>query len=281
MQAENFTTTGGTYQGFQKYTTAAGVGAINHNQRGDWASYTFTIGSAGVYSIDAFLGTTQTGGAIELFINNVSVGKKTVPNNNNWDVFAKLNVNSGMQLSAGTHTLRIVSAGTSASTWEWNADRIVFTRTAAASSSLSSTAASSAPTATPIVMQAESYTGTGGAYQGFQKYTTAAGVGAINYNQRGDWADYSINVTATGNYRINAYLGTTLAGGAVEVLVDGVSVAKKTVPNNNNWDLFPLLEVSGSVRLTQGAHTIRIQSAGTTSSTWEWNADRIEFVPVN
>jgi hypothetical protein len=230
------------------------------------------------YNIDAFLGTTLTDGAIEILIDNVSVGKKTVLNNNNWDAFAQLTVSTGVQLSAGTHTLRIISAGTTASTWEWNADRIEFTQTAAAASSRAS---SSAPAATAIVMQAESYTATGGTYQGFQKYTTAAGVGAVNYNQTGDWADYSINATATGNYRINAYLGTTQVNGAIEILVDGVSVAKKTVPNNNNWDVFALLEVSSSVRLTQGTHSVRVISAGTTASTWEWNADRIEFVPVN
>ncbi|MGM8228678.1 Ig-like domain-containing protein [Cellvibrio sp. ARAG 10.3] len=281
LQAENFSNTGGSYQGFQKYTTAAGVGAINYNQRGDWADYSLNVTSAGTYSIDAFLGTTQVDGAIEVLIDGVSVAKKTVPNNNNWDVFSKLVVTSGVQLSTGAHSVRIISAGTTASTWEWNADRIEFTQTAAASSSRSSAASSSAGNATPIVMQAESYTATGGTYQGFQKYTTAAGVGAINYNQRGDWAEYSINVSATGNYRINAYVGTTQTGGVIEVLIDGVSVAKKTVPNNNDWDQFPLLPVSGSLRLTQGVHTVRLLSGGTTNSTWEWNADRVEFVPVN
>lgn len=281
LQAEAYTATGGTYQGFQKYSTAAGVGAINYNQRGDWADYTLNVTSAGTYSIDAFLGTTQDGGAIEVLIDGVSVAKKTVANNNNWDVFAKLAVATGVQLTAGAHSVRIISAGTTASTWEWNADRIEFTQVAVAAPSSSSRASSSAAVATPVVMQAESYATTGGSYQGFQKYTTAAGVGAINYNQTGDWADYSINVTATANYRINAYLGTTQTGGAIEVLVDGVSVAKKTVPNNNNWDVFALLEVSSSVQLSQGAHTVRIISAGSTSSTWEWNADRIEFIPVN
>ncbi|MDR7089253.1 carbohydrate-binding protein [Cellvibrio fibrivorans] len=281
VQAENFIATGGTYQGFQKYTTANGIGAINYNQRGDWADYSFTIGSAGTYTINAFLGTTLADSAIELFIDNVSVGKKTVLNNNNWDAFVPLTLNTGVQLSAGTHTLRVVSAGTTASTWEWNADRIEFTQIAATSSSRSSAASSSSATPTPIVVQAESYTTTGGAYQGLQKYTTATGVAAVNYNQRGDWADYTINVTATGNYRINAYLGTTQVGGAIEILVDGISVAKKTVPNNNNWDVFAALEVSNSVRLTQGMHNVRIISAGATASTWEWNADRIEFVPVN
>ncbi|WP_197085478.1 Ig-like domain-containing protein [Cellvibrio sp. pealriver] len=281
LEAEAYTATGGVYQGFQKYTPAAGVGAINYNQRGDWADYTLNVTSAGTYSIDAFLGTTQDGGAIEVLIDGVSVAKKTVANNNNWDVFAKLVVASGVQLSAGTHSVRIISAGTTASTWEWNADRIEFTQVAVATPSSSSRASSSAPAAVPVVMQAESYIATGGTYQGFQKYTTAAGVGAINYNQTGDWADYSINVTATANYRINAYLGTTQTGGAIEVLVDGVSVAKKTVPNNNNWDVFALLEVSSSVQLSQGAHTLRIISAGASSSTWEWNADRIEFIPVN
>ncbi|WP_158224738.1 carbohydrate-binding protein [Agaribacterium haliotis] len=133
-------------------------------------------------------------------------------------------------------------------------------------------------TAVEFVVQAENFVQTGGSYGGFQRYTTADGVDAINFNQRGDWADYQLQVPVAGNYRMQAWLATTQSGGAIELLLNGVSYIFESVPNNGNWDKFIQLNPNALIPLEAGQQSIRIRSAGNSSSTWEWNADRFVFI---
>jgi uncharacterized protein YjdB len=59
-------------------------------------------------------------------------------------------------------------------------------KSSVAASSVASSTANGGGTGVKVTVQAENFSATGGTYQGFQKYTTANGIGAINYNQRGD-----------------------------------------------------------------------------------------------
>ncbi len=122
VQAENFTATGGTYSGFKVYTVN-GVTAINWNQTGDWGEYKVVIPQEGSYSVEYFVGTTVTGGAIEFILDGTTVMKDIVPNTGNWDVFTSLKAAKTVNLTAGTHTIRLLGAGTQG--WEWNMDRFV------------------------------------------------------------------------------------------------------------------------------------------------------------
>ena len=83
VQAENYSTAGGAYSGFTTYITASGVSTINFNQRGGWVGYQINTPEAGLYQLEAWLATTETNGAIEVFIDGLSKLKATEPNNGN------------------------------------------------------------------------------------------------------------------------------------------------------------------------------------------------------
>ncbi|WNJ19053.1 Ig-like domain-containing protein [Pontibacter sp. G13] len=121
-----------------------------------------------------------------------------------------------------------------------------------------------------LVIEAESFATTGGTYNGFQIYTVGP-VTATNWNQTGDWADYAVTIQEGGTYSIEYFMGTTVNGAAVEIILDGTSIRTDAVPNNGNWDNFVSLEAGGTVNITPGAHTIRLLGAGTNG--WEWNMD--------
>ncbi len=130
----------------------------------------------------------------------------------------------------------------------------------------------SVPTGNSLVIQAEDFSDTGGAFGGFETYTTG-GVEAINFNQNGDWGEYIVNITEGGEYQIDYFLGTAVDGAAIEFVLDGTTIMTDNVPNNGDWDDFGSLVASQTVSLTAGTHTIRLVGAG--SSAWAWNMDKI------
>jgi|GEM_PF-3405831 len=343
IQAEDYTSTGGAFDGFQTFV-ANGITGTNFNQTGDWAEYSINIAEGGDYQVDYFLGTSVNGAAIEFILDNTSVMKDNVPNNESWDTFESLTASQPVTLSSGNHVIRLLSAGTSG--WEWNMDRFELTKLGVSSEinvdgiSVSTTlvslnegeteqlSASVSPqnatdktvnwssnnssvasvdsnglvtgvtggtaiiTATavnggfsanstvivsesvpssPLVIQAEDFSNTGGTSEGFQIYNTG-GITATNFNQTGDWAEYTINVSENGTYEVEYFMGTSVNGAAVEFILDGVSVMKDNVANNGNWDTFVSLKSSQSFFLSSGTHTIRLLSVGTNG--WEWNMDR-------
>nr|WP_010925629.1 Ig-like domain-containing protein [Microscilla sp. PRE1]AAK62837.1 MS115, putative beta-agarase precursor [Microscilla sp. PRE1] len=122
-----------------------------------------------------------------------------------------------------------------------------------------------------LTIQAEDFATTGGTHDGFQVYSVN-GVTATNWNQTGDWADYSVTIPEAGDYSIEYFMGTTVNGAAVTISVDGAVQRTDAVPNNGNWDVFESLKVGGRISLNAGSHTIRLLGDGTNG--WEWNMDR-------
>ncbi|QEY14919.1 agarase [Cellvibrio sp. KY-GH-1] len=259
---------GDTIIGFNK----SGGGNINYNSVGDWGDYLVTLPTDGQYKIEIVTASPMTSGiGAKLSIDGIAVGTITLGTTGDWETYTTTTLVNNLSIGAGTHTLRIESTGTSA--WQWNGDVIRVTK-------VGSDPIGSPVTPTPVSMtlQAENFAATGGVYDGFKIYTVN-GVSAVNYNQRGDWANYTVNVAADGNYSFNAYVSSPMTGAALEVTVDGVKVLTQAVPNNGSWDNFQKISSSNKIALTKGTHTIRVASAGTTASTWEWNADKFELVP--
>jgi beta-agarase len=259
---------GDNFIGFNK----SGGGNINYNTAGDWGDYLVTLPTDGQYKFEIVTASPMTSGiGAKLSIDGIYVATATLGATGGWEIYSTTTLANSVSIGAGTHTLRIESAGTSA--WQWNGDEIRVTK-------VGSDPIGSPVTPTPVAMtlQAESFSATGGVYDGFKTYTVN-GVGGINYNQRGDWVDYSVNVAVAGNYTFNAYVSSPMTGAALNVSVDGVKVLTQAVPNNGAWDAFQKVSSSSKIALTKGTHTIRVTSAGTTASTGEWNADKFELIP--
>ncbi len=129
-----------------------------------------------------------------------------------------------------------------------------------------------------IVVQAEDFTLTGGAYGGFQTYEVN-GIGAINYNQIGDWGDYEVDFPEGGNYSVTYYAGSPNDGAGVTLYIDDIQVSVADVPNNGDYDVFQTISVPGTFNVTAGVHTVRVESSGTAN--WQWNMDRFELKTGN
>ena len=231
---------------------------------GEWLEYTVGNVSSGTYDIK-----------LRVAVNGVSTGKNVVAKLGGREIGEFVFSSTGGWQTWETVTIRNVSIDNAANqvlrlelkSGGMNINWIEFVRS-------NDDGGGAAPS---VVVQAESFTSTGGAYGGFDTYTLSSGVVATNYNQRGDWAEYRVQVPESGRYKVEAWLATTQSNGAIEVFVNGVSRTKKTVPNNGNWDNYVKLVLDDTVQLNAGTQTIRIQSSGTSSSTWEWNADRFVF----
>ncbi len=125
-----------------------------------------------------------------------------------------------------------------------------------------------------IVVQAEDFTLTGGDHDGFKTYEVN-GIGAINYNQAGDWGDYEVDFPEAGNYSVTYYAGSPNDGAGVTLYIDGIQVSVADVPNNGDYDVFQTINVPGTFNVTAGLHTLRVESSGTAD--WQWNMDRFEL----
>ncbi len=126
-----------------------------------------------------------------------------------------------------------------------------------------------------LKVEAESYVSTGGMLtnaggngkQGFQK--TATG---INWNQAGDWADYTVDFVQTGDYSVSYFIGSpSTTGIGVKLYVDGVLKLTTALSGTGNWEVYSEQFAQGLVSVMQGIHTVRIESFGATE--WQWNCD--------
>lgn len=121
-----------------------------------------------------------------------------------------------------------------------------------------------------VIVEAEDFVSTGGPFDGFKVNDLGTG---INYNQTGDWADYTVDIPQGGEYELVYFVGAPVEStdAAVNLYVDGELKFKTTIPPGTGWEDYVEIDGSSTVLLTKGVHTIRIESTGT--SEWQWNMD--------
>lgn len=128
--------------------------------------------------------------------------------------------------------------------------------------------------AEPFFVEAESFSRTGGAFEGFKINEQLAN---INYNQSGDWVEYDIPFPNKGTYQFLLDAGTPLDNAGVEVFINGESVGSAALPNTGQWDLMRRTVVSNGLSVPEaGNYTVRLMSVGAPGA-WQWNADKLGF----
>ncbi|WP_282086204.1 carbohydrate-binding protein [Aquimarina algiphila] len=140
------------------------------------------------------------------------------------------------------------------------------------------------PTNDIIIIEAEDFVNTGGTFS--DSFAGGPGLGVnrtptnINYVNNGDWAEYTINVSTTGDYKIEYQISTPSNNAQIQLLIDGVVVATDNVTNNGQWDSYTALVSSNTIaNLTSGNHTVRVLASGT--NPWQWNLDKIILTRIN
>eukprot|EP00804_Cyclotella_cryptica_P018038 CCRYP_008322-RA/>CCRYP_008322-RA protein AED:0.05 eAED:0.05 QI:1251/1/1/1/1/1/2/224/695 len=106
----------------------------------------------------------------------------------------------------------------------------------------------------PGTIQAEEYCGSFGVQT---ESTTDSGGGTnIGFLDGGDYTEYKVDVTTSGQYMFSARVASQQGGGLIDVQVDGVSVAILQVPNTNGWQSWTT--IYADVALTSGEHIIKL-----------------------
>ncbi len=129
----------------------------------------------------------------------------------------------------------------------------------------------------PVVFEAESFAHTAGSYNGFTTYQLSGasqGV-AINNNQTGDWATYTLPAgMESGVYKVDYYISTPLNGAQIGFAVDYGDLAMvDSVPNNGSWDSFTKLTASQTVVIdASSVGAVQVKSVGAAGA-WQWNLD--------
>ncbi|WP_370979564.1 carbohydrate-binding protein [Agaribacterium sp. ZY112] len=263
LNLASFTSTGGDYNGFEIYD-ANGTIAINYNQRGDWAKYYQEFNdwyAQGSYAAVIYAASPESGAVAEISVGGRTV-RANIPNTGGWDNFVPVRFNDPVNISYGSSTVNVKSAGNTASTWEWNASKIVFGPEPPQPKGLTR-------------IEAERYQRSGGTYGGATAYLTPNGEQGINHNQTGDWLEYDIRIDEAGTYELNILAATPMQGAAAQITFSNGASLYQEIGFSADWDNFQTNV--GLVELPAGNITMRVEAAGNTTNDWEWNADAFEF----
>lgn len=80
----------------------------------------------------------------------------------------------------------------------------------------------------------------------------------VGYILNGEWLEYTVNISATGNYDLDVRVAKDGDGGIFHLEVDGVNVSGPiTVPNTGGWQSWETVTVN-DISLTLGEHVIRL-----------------------
>ncbi|MDX1473920.1 MAG: carbohydrate-binding protein, partial [Reinekea sp.] len=107
---------------------------------------------------------------------------------------------------------------------------------------------------------------------GIQIETTSdvGGGSNVGYMDPGDFMEYYINVASTGTVTIDYRVASSGGSDGFELLLDGVVIDTQTIPDTAGWQNWQT--VSGTVSLTEGLHTLRVNVIG-----GGWNFNWMEF----
>ncbi|MBN1412032.1 MAG: carbohydrate-binding protein [Spirochaetales bacterium] len=117
----------------------------------------------------------------------------------------------------------------------------------------------------PGKIEAEDYD----AMSGIQtEATTDTGGGSnVGWIEAGDWMEYNVNVSYTGNYTAEYRVASLSTVASMSLLFDGVNKGTVSIPVTGGWQTWTT--VSHVVSLNSGNHTIRL-SAGTSGFNVNW-----------
>jgi beta-xylosidase len=85
-----------------------------------------------------------------------------------------------------------------------------------------------------------------------------SGVLNIGYILKGEWLEYTVNVTSAGKYDLRFRVAADGTGRTFHLEMDGVNITGAvSVPNTGGWQTWETIPVAG-IQLTQGKHVMRI-----------------------
>ena len=242
----------------------------------EWLLYTVNVTASGNYRIVTRVASEGAGGTFHIEFGGVNkTGPLSVPNTGGWFSYVDLPV--VVSLSAGVQSMRVVFDTNSPTTGAiGNLSYFNITKTTAqptwgGSTTTSATPFRGSPWVIPGAFQAEDFDngGEGVAYHdttpgntGGYRATdvdiaaTASGY-AVGSTAASEWLRYTVNVTASGSYRIVTRVASEGAGGTFHIEFGGVNkTGPLNVPSTGGWKAYVDLPVV--VSLSAGVQSMRV-----------------------
>jgi subtilisin family serine protease len=237
---------------------------------GEWLKYTVAVAASGSYRFEFRVASEGAGGTLRVEANGVDVtGPVRVPDTGGWQTWTTV-THPGVNLTAGTQTLRIVMTSNGVSGAVGNLDSI---RIVAAAPP---TAYYGAPAGLPGTIQAEdfdrgpagtSYSDTspgnaGAAYRDTDvdvEPTSDSGGGYnVGWIDPGEWLNYSVSVSTAGTYDLEVRVASSGTGGWFHIEADGVDLTGPvSIPDTGGWQNWTTLRRPG-VSFKAGAQVWRL-----------------------
>ncbi len=282
---------GGAYRPAEGVDIAADPGAgngalVGWAKAGEWIRYTVNVTTTAMYDLSVRVASPAEGGTFNVTVDGADVtGALAVPNTGGWLTWSSVD-KSGIALSLGTHTVRVVMASNGASGFVGNFDQLQFTL---------------APVfpAIPGTIEAENFDD-GGEGTGYHD-TTAANEGGqyrpaegvdiaasgtagngflVGWAKAGEWLRYTVNVAASASYDLSVRVASSGAGGTFRVTVDGADVTGVLgVPNTGGWYTWANVMKTG-IGLSAGIHTVRVAMVSNGGGGYVGNFDWLVFTQV-
>lgn len=256
IEAENFNRMFGVAN---EWTADEGGGQdVGWIEDGDWMDYNVNVSTAGNYTVNFRVATTDAGQQLQLKTSDGSVlATVNIPQTGGFQTWRTVSVM--VSLKAGTQTLRILSVQNG---W-WNINWAEFV-------AISATLVSGY-TPIPGKIEAENYSSMYGVIpEPTQDVNGGLNVGYIELN---DWLDYNVNVASTGIYTVNFRVATPFAGEQLQLKSsDGSILTTVNIPQTGSFQTWKT--VSANISLKAGTQTIRVYSS---KDGW-WNINWLEFV---
>ena len=233
---------------------------------GEWLSYTISVAEAGTYSLQALVASQDSGGDFHFNIDGATQTQSaplTFGGTGGWHNWITTG-SAEVELNAGEHTLRLV-----VNRGGFNVDSI----TAIKHVNLVQSAFSGSAVSIPGVIQAEDYDlgGPSIAYHdrsdgnAFGHYRSdnvdieagSAGEQHVGQVEPGEWIEYTIDVTASGEYDFSALIASNDAGGGLHFEVDGQVSPTTTFSGTGAWQNW-VDSGKSSHSLSAGQHILRV-----------------------
>ncbi len=238
---------------------------------GEWLAYTLAVPSAGTYTVACTVASWADGRSLALALDGTPLGTLAVPNNLGvgWKT-----VSTRVALPAGDHRLVVRFVGD-----RQTLDRLTVAAIATPTTTIPTTVQTTlgGSVRLPARIQAENYAA-GGEGVGYHDTTAGNQGGAYRSDgvdiayapsiwsyvvtriQPGEWLEYAVDAPEERDYPLVFRLSSPNGGQLFELQVDGRSEVTVNTPRTGSYDAYA--EISTQVRLTKGAHRIRIQFSG-------------------
>jgi uncharacterized delta-60 repeat protein len=258
---------------------------------GEWLEYTVNVAETAAYDVFVLASHLKNGGKFHLEMDGKDItGSLTVPNTGSWSTYRNASKRA-VNLTAGTHVLRLAFDTNGDLGYVGNFDKIVFNKVVAPGPQRPFYAT---PGKDGQRFEFEDYDkgGEGIAFhdtdtlnQGDAAARPADGVDIesaseggenVGFLKAGEWLEYTMDFTQSGPFALDVRAASQGQSGTFSVMIDGVTVATFSTTGTGGWQTYKTLTKTG-INVTQGQHVVRFQMNSNGSTGYVANLNWFEF----